>query len=924
MRAHAALLTLAALLVACTPEPDVPPTEVKLRIAPLEVDFGEVLLGSTVTRTLTLVNDGEGPYDPATPPTLGGAAAGAFALGSACAFPLAPSALCELDVSFSPVNPGPHAASVSFDGAGAAELKGSVGGVTVSVEELDFGVLLPGEVGRQSFTITNVGSEGLALPLLVTGDAFSARGPSSLAAGATATVEVLFEPVAAGEALGTLSVDVCNTPVCENPSLALRGVAARPSIAVTPAQLDFGTVALGATVDATIVVRNVGDAPLVVESTALTDVSGNLSLVDGPTLPATLAPGEEVDVIVRNAPAQGVRALEGSVRIASTDAGSPVVTVPITGSTPGAGVVPSPNPIEFGIVDEGVTRDIDVTLTSSGDGPAIVTSVALADPSGPFTVHGLPTLPVTLDPGTAITFVVRAVPRDAHLDGVTDGLVIGLQGLTNRIVPVTLAGGASGCDASPLGFANIGRLSLGATDSASVGINNRGTSPCILAGAALQPGPRQDEVTFDASGASVIPPGETREIVFIATPRAFGQISASVEVSFSHVADPVVVSGLAFGVDETFVAEPTALDLGSLPEQCSFGSFPLDIVNQGLEPATIESVSLIPPDAPFVATAALPGFVPAGGRFALEVTRLAAALGHHTATLRVRSNLANTVFIPLSLDVAASGTATTERFAASNFTPIDILFVVDNSGSMADNQARLVENFQRFIDQPAIANDEVDFHIGVTTTDTFAEAGRLVGVPAVITNDTPDLASVFTANASVGVNGSGSEAGLEASRLALSEPNLSGANAGFLRDEAALVVIYVSDEEDQSPLSVADYVSFFSSVKPSGVSVSAVAAPSTRYQTITNLYGGLRLDISSPDWGEQLGQLGAQVFATSPPQQLFYRLSATIADPNSIQVTVDGAPVTMESVDVPRRVIRLTNAAADGSIVEVTYVPDCQ
>lgn len=80
----------------------------------------------------------------------------------------------------------------------------------------------------------------------------------------------------------------------------------------------------------------------------------------------------------------------------------------------------------------------------------------------------------------------------------------------------------------------------------------------------------------------------------------------------------------------------------------------------------------------------------------------------------------------------------------------------------------------------------------------------------------------------------------------------------------------------------------------------------------------------SPDWGEQRGQLGAEVFAATPPQQLFYRLSAAIADPANLQVTVDGVPAAIDSVDVPRRVIRLANAVPDGALVDVTYVPDCQ
>lgn len=925
MRLHTPVLVPAALLLACAPEAVPPPKEAQLRIAPLEVDFGEVLIGNTATRKVSLVNDGEAPYDPEVPPALGGADAAAFSVDTPCALPLQPAAFCELDLSYSPVEPGPHAATLTFEDGGAVALSGTVRGVLFSVDEVDFGAVLPGEVGRQSVTLTNVGAAGIELPLFVSGEGFSLRpgAPPSLAAGAAATVEVLFETENAGDVTGSLSVELCDTADCQNPSLPLRAHGAQPVITVTPATVAFGPVALGATADATLHVENAGDAPLVVEGLTLTDSSGNLALANAPALPVTIAPASALDVIVRNAPIQGTRALDASVIIASSDVVSPVVTVPVTGSTSGPGVVLTPSPVELGVVDEGVAHDVEVTLTSSGDAPASVVSVTFANGTGPFSVHGLPTLPITLDPDTAITFSVRALPQDEHLDGAIDNLVISVQDAANRLVPVTLTGGASGCNPRAVGFANVGRLSPGHADSGTVGIRNNGTSTCILVDAVFE-SPPQGEITFDPSGVAIILPGETRELVFTASPSAPGTISASVAVSFSHVAAPVVVEALAIGVEETLTGAPAALDLGTLPELCVFGTANMQIVNDGIEPATIESVSLVPPDAPFVVIAALPAFVPPGGRFPIEVGRLAAPIGHYTATLRARSNIANTVFIPLSLDVAQSGTPATEVFARSNFAPIDILFVVDNSGSMADNQARLVENFQRFVDQPAIANDEVDFHIGVTTTDTDAEAGRLVGFPAVLTNDTPDLATVFTANATVGTSGSASEAGLEASRLALSEPNLSGANAGFLRDEAALVIIYVSDEEDQSPLTVAQYEAFFASVKPSGVSVSAVADAGTRYESITSFYGGLRLSITAPDWGDQLGRLGAEVFASTPPVQLFYRLSAAIADPADVQVTVDGVPAAIASVDAPRRVIRLANAVPDGAVVAVTYVPLCQ
>src|SRR5688500_11827035 len=57
-------------------------------------------------------------------------------------------------------------------------------------------------------------------------------------------------------------------------------------------------------------------------------------------------------------------------------------------------------------------------------------------------------------------------------------------------------------------------------------------------------------------------------------------------------------------------------------------------------------------------------------------------------------------------------------------TPADILFVVDNSGSMADEQEILAANFDAFINQIAGAGN---YQIGIVTTDLDSQNGELEG-----------------------------------------------------------------------------------------------------------------------------------------------------------------------------------------------------
>jgi len=142
-------------------------------------------------------------------------------------------------------------------------------------------------------------------------------------------------------------------------------------------------------------------------------------------------------------------------------------------------------------------------------------------------------------------------------------------------------------------------------------------------------------------------------------------------------------------------------------------------------------------------------------------------------------------------------------------TEVDILLIVDDSCSMEDEQTKLSDGFAEFVEFFDIA--DVDYHIGITTTDMDDpdKRGRLVGDVPIITRDTVDAEEVFKENVKVGINGSGTERGLDAAARALGETLTSGDNAGFFRSEALLSVIFVSDEEDASHYGVNEYINYF-------------------------------------------------------------------------------------------------------------------
>ncbi|MBL7543648.1 MAG: VWA domain-containing protein [Bdellovibrionaceae bacterium] len=148
---------------------------------------------------------------------------------------------------------------------------------------------------------------------------------------------------------------------------------------------------------------------------------------------------------------------------------------------------------------------------------------------------------------------------------------------------------------------------------------------------------------------------------------------------------------------------------------------------------------------------------------------------------------------------------------------VDILFVVDNSGSMSSYQANLSANIGRFINV-FFNGASVDYQIGVVSTDADKWAtknccGRLLGTPAVIDTVTPDGNLNLSKRLEVGTDGSATERAFDPVTLALSEPLVSTVNSGFLRKDAYLAIIFITDAEDQSDISPEDFYQFLLTLK---------------------------------------------------------------------------------------------------------------
>lgn len=256
---------------------------------------------------------------------------------------------------------------------------------------------------------------------------------------------------------------------------------------------------------------------------------------------------------------------------------------------------------------------------------------------------------------------------------------------------------------------------------------------------------------------------------------------------------------------------------------------------------------------------------------------------------------------------------------------VDVLLVMDNSCSMAPYQRKLGENFDSFLTY--LQDGQVDYNIGVLTTtievpDAYPEYGcsqqDVDAIPAgghlvddvIIRSDTAGAEKTFSDLVNVGTCGSGYEMGLESAYEALTPPLSTQENFNFLRGSAMLSLIFVSDEQDSSPLPVADYINTFRSVKGlddrTAVNASALvindtadcspqqlasgAVVGSRYMDVAEETDGLQANICADDFADILTDLSLRA---SRLQDTFYL--TRLPDPNSLFVTVDDAEIPCDA-----------------------------
>lgn len=853
---------------------------------PSVIDFGKTPVGETLpyavhlTNTTTVAATGNaGP--------ISGANASSFGYGATSptgAVSVGPMSTVDVIVTFSPTEMRQYEAQVVLRGAGECPEKtvilrgeGSNETLSWSPSTLNYGFVNPGTETVKEVVFINPASVPITLTAVTSTN--SADFYHVVPAGQDATkftvpggkvptaMKVACNPSMLGpRPTGTLTfLTGLNRAGSGSGAITLHCTGGGPRIRVTPRPtLAFGRVGYfpGNTtfsVQRKINVQNVGTRPPMPDLTAnlflgqiamdgtpgqipLMDITpgagtspGEFSVALGSTYnPATglvaVAGLNFVDVTVTLKP-QSVGMKEATFTLYSNDATEPTITVSVTADVqtpPPCSFVTSPPVANFGLVTPGTQKDLPITITNNSvvaGEVCYLSGIELGAGSDlAYSIVGGNIVEKELQPQESFQVVVRAAPTGSTpttLQTLNGQLVFNSTSAVRpqASIPLQASVGPSCLTVTPDPM-DFGTVKVGCSSPPrSFNIYNTCSTPITIS-------------TFTLQAAAGQPPGG---------PNCPG---ANACPEFRMVSAPSIpTGGLTLNpggsAPVTFQARYSPIDVGS-----DSGAVAIGAIQNG------QSITY------------LVGLLGRGDTTGLQVDT-------HTQDLQPKA---------------------------------DILLVIDDSCSMEDKQIALASNFTSFIQYAVAAN--VDYQIGVTTTteslnecfpnpfgpptclpnNSKGPGGKLVRDTATglkfVKPTTPSVASVFSRLVNVGTTGSATEVALSTAVLALTPPVISSDNAGFLRNDASLAVVVISDATDQSTQPVSYYQNLLVNVKGfqrlssftfSTVTPTQPTSPfncvydqpdsnSARYQPIVNFTSGVAGEICNSNWAATLQNLGANAF----------------------------------------------------------------
>lgn len=558
----------------------------RLVVGPEAIDFGEVLVGTERIRGLSLENRGQSTLELTRFEIEG--ASGEILLASPKPERLTGGQQLMLNLVYAPADVGEDlarlvivaddaeeprivelrgvgvqpGAAVSHDGERCGEAEGS----------LSFGQVAPGNTAERTITVRASGTAAMTVLSAVaepgTTPELSIEAlpePRRLEPGESLTLTARYAPVDGGPDRGAF---VITTDAPDAPSLRIEvcGEGVAPAICARPVPLDFGAVAQGTRATATLTLESCGPEALELGAVALSSDAQHptnpaFRIVQAPTLPRTLAPGDTVEVEIEF-DAQNLGRVEGWVQADSSAFNNTRAFFPITarGAQP-CDLMVAPTSVNFGVVMPGSAVQRLVLVANNGASGCSITRLAVTSGAAVFSVAS-PTAPVTVPGGGSINVTVEYTPMAGG------GPDMGVLQIEEGGVPrdVNLIGNPDvedGCvlDVSP-SFLNYGAVPPNDMKTMGVTVTNISRDPCFIRGVELTSGTNPQFLLTSPSLAAIFPT-RSRQLAVTFRPTQHGPATGGMRIRTNDtVSGDFTVPLFAVGADTGICVEPRRIDFG--------------------------------------------------------------------------------------------------------------------------------------------------------------------------------------------------------------------------------------------------------------------------------------------------------------------------------------------------------------------------
>ncbi len=540
-----------------------------------------------------------------------------FALASAPCAALAPQASCQFSVEFLPLTNGAATGSLLVRGDpgdnsgtldGILYLQGygqggsslSISGAAPGAEATDFGTVVSGQTSKKILTLTNNGAGPLNIRRITSEFPFLSTSNCSptLAAGASCAVTITYAPIyqyatgatppTAMRQTGTVVIEsdsVSGPDILDLVGLAQAAPAQTPSNSgelisfnLSQSSLVFPAVSVGnSTAAQTVTIANTGTTTIhiaALEASSVTPATVPDFTVSNGDCVTALAPAQSCSFTVAFSPQTSGQRI-GAVEIQS-DNSTALEFVSLLGTAQPAAISIAPANLSFGAIATGATTQLPVVLTNTSSNPVTLGAISI---TGDYSETGnCPASGAALAAGAICTLQVAFSPTQS-------GALAGTLSIANSATSLPLTVPLTGTGAQSqlrLGAAslNFGAVPLGQSAALTLALINNGTAPVSALQASIV---ATSDFVVTGCTSTTIAPGASCLLGITFTPTAVGARTASLTVSSSDPASPMMVplNGTGMQTGAFTVAAASSSSLSASVQQGQAATYKLVLTPTG-------------------------------------------------------------------------------------------------------------------------------------------------------------------------------------------------------------------------------------------------------------------------------------------------------------------------------------------------------